>query len=467
MSNSNLDNSETKEVDINYSDEKAKKSVVAGDEVVLQDDSSADVKVKKMLNKKIVIGLICILAIIICVVVYTVFISKKEEEYKDEIPQEEAQLLITEEETYEGLNYLMDVEVIEQLGFFYNYSEELEGNKIDVTYVKVSGLKDTELEEKINEKLKTEAESMYNSDNIQDPNILYDHIYNYTDVYIFNNVLSTLYCEEKSDINGNVTYSYKSVNINLKEFEEFSLDDVFTSNTNIEEIITSNTSAIYSEDLVFSISPKFLYVVNENGKVEKISLYENKDCVAIYKRFFDNKKLFNKTYNATPFAFTTKKFVETDVYGLEEDNLFIDTCNLALSYDCNQEVKDALASLYKEAVNKARNLAYSNSSKRYLVQIVSDIKKINDDEYKLNVEYKEYEIAKQFFDDSIVEFVVASENKSNKEIDVADYFDNTVLNAAEYLNGMDSETFSKTVDSNGLEKKQDTKNINNSNMGIS
>ena len=52
MSNSNLDNSETKEVDINYSDEKAKKSVVAGDEVVLQDDSSADVKVKKMLNKK-------------------------------------------------------------------------------------------------------------------------------------------------------------------------------------------------------------------------------------------------------------------------------------------------------------------------------------------------------------------------------------------------------------------------------
>ena len=277
MSNSNLDNSETKEVDINYSDEKAKKSVVAGDEVVLQDDSTPDVKVKKMLNKRIVIGLICILAIIICVVVYTVFISKKEEEYKDEIPQEEAQLLITEEETYEGLNYLMDVEVIEQLGFFYNYSEELEGNKIDVTYVKVSGLKDTELEEKINEKLKTEAESMYNSDNIQDPNILYDHIYNYTDVYIFNNVLSTLYCEEKSDINGSVTYSYKSVNINLKEFEEFSLDDVFTSNTNIEEIITSNTSAIYSEDLVFSVSPKFLYVVNENGKVEKISLYENKD----------------------------------------------------------------------------------------------------------------------------------------------------------------------------------------------
>ena len=464
MDNSNLDNSETKEIKINSSNENTKKSVVAGEEVVLQDDNSSDIRTKKLLNKKIIIGLICILAIIICVVVYTLFTSDQKDEEKENIPQEEADLVIKENETYEGLNYTMSVEVIEQLGFFYNYSKELEGNKIDVSYVKVSGLKDTELEEKINEKLKSEAESMYDSDNIQDPNILYDHIYNYTDVYIFNNVLSTLYCEEKSDVNGNVTYSYKSVNINLRDFEDFTLSDVFISGTNIEEIINSNTNATYSEDLVFSVSPKFLYVVNNSGEVEKISLYDNKEYIAIYKRFFDNKKLFNKTFNATPYAFTTKKFIESDVYGLEEDNLFIDTCNLALEYNYSEEIESAIAPLYKEAVNKARNLSYSNSSKRYLVQIVSDIEKINDNEYKLKVEYKEYEIAKQFFDDSIIEFVVASENKSDKEINVTDYFDNTVLNAAEYLNGMDSETYTKTVDANGVEITQNDKNVN---IGIS
>ena len=464
MDNSNLDNSETKEIKINSSNEDTRKSVVAGEEVVLQDDNSSDIRTKKLLNKKIIIGLICILAIIICVVVYTLFTSDQKDEEKENIPQEEADLVIKENETYEGLNYTMNVEVIEQLGFFYNYSKELEGNKIDVSYVKVSGLKDTELEEKINEKLKSEAESMYNSDNIQDPNILYDHIYNYTDVYIFNNVLSTLYCEEKSDVNGNVTYSYKSVNINLRDFEDFTLSDVFISGTNIEEIINSNTNATYLEDLVFSVSPKFLYVVNNSGEVEKISLYDNKEYIAIYKRFFDNKKLFNKTFNATPYAFTTKKFIESDVYGLEEDNLFIDTCNLALEYNYSEEIESAIAPLYKEAVNKARNLSYSNSSKRYLVQIVSDIEKINDNEYKLKVEYKEYEIAKQFFDDSIIEFVVASENKSDKEINVTDYFDNTVLNAAEYLNGMDSETYTKTVDANGVEITQNDKNVN---IGIS
>ena len=463
MSNSNIDNSETKEVDIQAN----KKSVVAGEEVKLQDEKSEE-KTKKLLNKKIIIGIICILAIISCVVVYTLFISDSKAEETSQLEEENA-LLITDNETYEGLNYSMTVEIIEQLGFFYDYSQELEGNKIDVSYIKIDGLKDVELENKINEKLKSEAESMYVSDNIQDSSILYDHIYNYTDVYIFNNVLSTLYCEEKCDVEGNVTYTYKSVNINLRDFTDFSLKDVFTNTTNVEEIINSQTDVTYTESIVFSVSPKFVYVVGDNGKVDTLSLYENKDKVAIYKRFFDDKKLFDKTYNATPYAFTTKKFIESDVYGLEEDNLFIDTCNLTVNYDCSDEVKEASKTLYMEAVNKARNLAYGNPSKRFLVQIVSDIEKVSDNEYNLVVKYNEYEISKKFFDDNLIEFVVASENKYDEEISVVNYFDNTALNAAEYLNGMSSETMTKTVDADGVELKENinTNNSQNQNMGIS
>ena len=101
---------------------------------------------------------------------------------------------------------------------------------------------------------------MYVSDNIQDPSILYDHIYNYTDVYIFNNVLSTLYCEEKCDVEGNVTYTYKSVNINLRDFTDFSLKDVFTNTTNVEEIINSQTDVTYTESMVFSVSSKICFM---------------------------------------------------------------------------------------------------------------------------------------------------------------------------------------------------------------
>ena len=262
---------------------------------------------------------------------------------------------------------------------------------------------------------------------------------------------------------------HKSVNINLRDFTDFSLKDVFTNTTNVEEIINSQTDVTYTESMVFSVSPKFVYVVGDNGKVDTLSLYENKDKVAIYKRFFDDKKLFDKTYNATPYAFTTKKFIESDVYGLEEDNLFIDTCNLTVNYDCSDEVKEASKTLYMEAVNKARNLAYGNLSKRFLVQIVSDIEKVSDNEYNLVVKYNEYEISKKFFDDNLVEFVVASENKNDEEISVVNYFDNTALNAAEYLNGMSSETMTKTVDADGVELKENinTNNSQNQNMGIS
>ena len=126
MSNSNIDNSETKEVYIQAN----KKSVVAGEEVKLQDEKSEE-KTKKLLNKKIIIGIICILAIISCVVVY---ISDSKPEETSQLEEENA-LLITDNETYEGLNYSMTVEIIEQLGFFYDYSQELEGNKMCMFHI--------------------------------------------------------------------------------------------------------------------------------------------------------------------------------------------------------------------------------------------------------------------------------------------------------------------------------------------
>ena len=304
---------------------------------------------------------------------------------------------------------------------------------------------------------------MYDEKNIQDNTVLYDHIYNYTDVYIFNNVLSTLYCEEKCDTDGNVTYEYKSVNINLKDYETIELSDVFTAGTDVKEIVETNTKASFDNELVFSLSPKFVYVVDNDKKVEKISLYKNKDKVAIYKRFSEGKKMFDKTFSASPYVFTTKKFIESDVYGLEESNLFIDTCDLIDEEEFPEKVVETSRSLYKDALNKARNLSYSNPSKRYLVQIVPNIVKQSDENYNVYVKINSYEIAKQFFNEHISEFIIASENKSNKETEVVDYFTNPAMNAKEYLNKSNTDTLTKVVDNNGIE----IINENNSGAGIS
>ena len=101
----------------------------------------------------------------------------------------------------------------------------------------------------INTTLKVACESMYNGNNLSDPNVLYDHISNCTDVYIFNNVLSTLYKREFSDVEGNTKTEYYAINVNLKDNKEFTLKDVFRDNTDLSKII-SNYNLINAARLI-------------------------------------------------------------------------------------------------------------------------------------------------------------------------------------------------------------------------
>ncbi len=419
------------------------------------------VRTKRRINKNLIIilGVVTVFVVAASVVI----LSKKDEEKQEDPKVEESELLVDSKDTYEGLNYEQIKETISKIGFFYNYSKNLEGSKIDVSYIKVDGFKDSALQEKVNESLYNAAKDLNDDSLAQNPRVLYNHVYNVTDVYIFNNVLSTMYCKEECDIDGNTKFEYKAVNINLKEYKEFDLEDVFIVNTNIEQILNSNEIS-NTKDVIFSVSPKTLYIA-DGENIKKISLYENRDKVAIYKRFNENKKMFSKTYNASPYCYTTKKFFETDVYGLEKDNIFIDTCNTIVQKDIPDGVRESAKELYKEAINKARSLSYSNTSKRYLVQIVLGAKK-EEKNYNIEVEYIVYELKKDFFTDKISEFVVATENKSKDEIVTPDYFSDTVLDGASSLLSMDSETLKKQVDEQGVEIKNN-KNTNNIINGVS
>ena len=419
------------------------------------------VRTKRRINKNLIIilGVVTVFVVAASVVI----LSKKDEEKQEDPKVEESELLVDSKDIYEGLNYEQIKETISKIGFFYNYSKNLEGSKIDVSYIKVDGFKDSALQEKVNESLYNAAKDLNDDSLAQNPRVLYNHVYNVTDVYIFNNVLSTMYCKEECDIDGNTKFEYKAVNINLKEYKEFDLEDVFIVNTNIEQILNSNEIS-NTKDVIFSVSPKTLYIA-DGENIKKISLYENRDKVAIYKRFNENKKMFSKTYNASPYCYTTKKFFETDVYGLEKDNIFIDTCNTIVQKDIPDGVRESAKELYKEAINKARSLSYSNTSKRYLVQIVLGAKK-EEKNYNIEVEYIVYELKKDFFTDKISEFVVATENKSKDEIVTPDYFSDTVLDGASSLLSMDSETLKKQVDEQGVEIKNN-KNTNNIINGVS
>ena len=409
---------------------------------------------KKSRSKIKYIALASIVGIVaISSVIVINFSSKKGKDVTD--VEDDSYLISNESDTYEGFNYSQEKVTLEQQGFFYNYSKNQEGSKIDVSYYKVDGLIDNNLEDKINTYLKLTAEAMYDKNNLLDSNVLYDHISNYTDVYIFNNVLSTMYVEEFCDVEGNVQTKYSSVNINLKDLKEFDLKDVFRQNTDLKSIIPD-----YNEDMVFSVSPKFIYYVNSKANIQRANLYYYKDQVAIYKRFFDNTRLFEKTFNAYPYVFTTKKFVESDVYGMQDGNVFIDTCDTLVDSNYSKEVLLAAYKLYKDGVNKAKNLAYSNPKNRYLVQLVLSIDKDTlNNSYIIKVKYNAYKVQKNFFIEHIDEFMVASENKSMKEIDVINILDNPPIDGQNYIDSVANETLKIEVNENGEEIIQNTNNI--------
>ena len=409
---------------------------------------------KKSRSKIKYIALASIVGIVaISSVIVINFSSKKGKDVTD--VDDDSYLISNESDTYEGFNYSQEKVTLEQQGFFYNYSKNQEGSKIDVSYYKVDGLIDNNLEDKINTYLKLTVEAMYDKNNLLDSNVLYDHISNYTDVYIFNNVLSTMYVEEFCDVEGNIQTKYSSVNINLKDLKEFDLKDVFRQNTDIKSIISD-----YNENMVFSVSPKFVYYVNSKGNIQKTNLYYYKDQVAIYKRFFDNTRLFEKTFNAYPYVFTTKKFVESDVYGMQDGNVFIDTCDTLVDSNYSKEILIAAYKLYKDGVNKAKNLAYSNPKNRYLVQLVLTIDKDTlNNSYIIKVKYNAYKVQKNFFIEHIDEFMVASENKSMKEIDVISILDNPPIDGQNYIDSVANETLKIEVNENGEEIIQNTNNI--------
>lgn len=461
MYNPTGNNEETRKID---TQEIARKSVVAGEEIVLEEQVEENTTKKPMNKKLISVCAIALIAIILCVVL--ICTNRNPKTGKNEV-KSEIEYLCNIGDTYEGLNYTTTKEQLEKIGFFFDHGRGLEGSKIDVSYIKVDGFKDSSIQSRVNDILKESAQSLYDSSMVQDEKVLYEHIYNYTDVYVFNNILSTMYCKEVCDVDGNVEYTYKGVNYQLRDFETIDLKEVFISDADLPSILGENNNSKYQAGTFeYSISPKYIYIP-EGKNVEHISLYENIDTVAIYKKYSDNKKMFKKTYNASPYTFTTKKFIETDLYGIADDTLFIDTENSLIKREqYTQDVLDSLNELYKEATNKARNVAYSNPSKRYLVQIIPSIKEVKDEEknkvtYDLNVEYNQYEIEKEFFNASIAQFIVASENKIYSEDEVVSYFDeNTALAADSKLVSSKHEVFEKKVDEKGKEIKEDIKEEN-------
>lgn len=196
--------------------------------------------------------------------------------------------------TNENYNaYPIEIESVVHVkgGNFYNNYEGIRGDKAYVEYKQISGLKDKEKQEKINEMLKSLSVDFYDKNYLGDENTLFIDVH--TKLSVNFNTLSYVVYKTYEDIDGNrVNEDIKTLNISLEDMEEIEFEDLFTDNANIKTIYKEYVKGKVN---TFYFDPQYIYIYNDDLEEIKIDMKDNYKNIAIYNRFKDDTKLFESS----------------------------------------------------------------------------------------------------------------------------------------------------------------------------
>lgn len=293
----------------------------------------------------------------------------------------------------------------------------------EYSYIKISGLKDKDVENNINNDIK---KSVIEFGKKNDQSNYRDYSYVLGN---FNNILSIVLSTYDKDNN----YIHTGLNYDLNTGEKIVFEDVFTKSAPIISILSSavtknlawdvemdikydgtNDEEYFSrraelynmdnrdtseyEDVIFevekwykenkgniqfAIDPTKLYVYNVNIKDKNytltVPLYENSYCIAIYKRYngtnlYDND-ICGEGYKpfTMPMAHYSNCKKENQIdYGMKANNLFVDVSISNYSNLDNEEIKNKIYSTMKvftqNALQEETKKANENKSMGYIFQ---------------------------------------------------------------------------------------------------
>lgn len=287
-------------------------------------------------------------------------------------------------------------------------------------YLKISGLKDKNIENKINEKIKSYIMSIDARDT--DGKI---GVYSYV-VGNYNNILSiNIHYYNESN-----TYTNDALNLDLNTGNDFKLEDVFVKSTSIINVLYSglceklawdidlsannddeyfkkyheltnmdNRDTSYYEDMIFklstwyknnkgnisfNVSPTKLYVYNvliDGKKYDlQIPLSKFKESVAIYKRYSSTDSLFDNNKYGTgyiPFSMPMSDYSNCLLsnkidYGKKSNNLFVDSCfqnySVIAYNELNPNIYNSMKVFTNNLIIEVSKKANSNLQNGYILQ---------------------------------------------------------------------------------------------------
>ena len=300
--------------------------------------------VKKLIIFTIIFAIIAV-GVTVGAIIYTNNLSSDEDDpidntaselsvSLDNIPNKsisEDNLGITDLTEFYNMNDLKVTETDEKKGTrIPKASWDTDTNKLSLHYVSISGLKDKNLENKINNEIKTTIDSLYTEAELNDSNI--DRIYIGANVDAnFSNVLSVQIYKNISYVNSTDDYYYNGygLNYNLTNGEAIKFKDLFTNASiknslqqlfyevlisqyadnnethdmskidlsNIEEETYSLTNKVMKDidNINFSFSPDGI-VINMPNKIYYLDTLKVHSHIAIYKKYLTSNSIFDGSY---------------------------------------------------------------------------------------------------------------------------------------------------------------------------
>ena len=280
--------------------------------------------------------------------------------------------------------------------------------KIEITFCQIDGLKDADMQNKINKELEVVAINSY-KEQISDLDKVLNVFVNTTNYSNFANVLSfSVDYTSKIDDNGDGFYQgHKFLNYDLTTGEKITFDKLFTSNAPIEEILRKssyyslvqrNLQNNLSGDMVvsnygdveddvaliidkykkgkiteFYFSPTEIFIQYDNDTLITINMQEYSDYIAIYNRYLTNESIYEKNdignKNLYTLAEDYRKTYQYSDYE-KESNYFIDVNMLVVTgkEDIAVETfKQQKINQIKKEIENIKHLAYQNSDNFYIL----------------------------------------------------------------------------------------------------
>lgn len=388
-------------------------------------------KINKQLLAVILVGIACVVLTIVLIVIQINNLNEKYKldeptnvfESKDKKEDEDQKYVVGEDDT-------LDFNDIETKKFYIIDGTEYDNNDNNRAYeaiqsgkkvqeiIKISGLKNKEIENNINSNINQKIME-FSQDNYN---------YNYVSCNIkgnFNDILSIQYGS-----NAGTRNIMKGYTIDLNTGNEIPFEDIFTKSAPIASLISNDffkklawdfevdvdynivgeeqyfeRRAYFSNmnnrdtsdyedkgleianwykenkgNINYTITPMSVIVYDVETKENKynvtIPLYENNYCVAIYKRFKSNNSIYEKDVNCSgfvpysmPMSYYSGCKVDKDIeHGKVLKNLYLDMSIASYTSINNEKIESMSRTLVKNFIQEEKNKAMSNLSKCYVLQ---------------------------------------------------------------------------------------------------